>query len=56
MLAISREVLEGLLDIQKISSLNLLKILCTLVASRLREIDDKIIGWFILAGGTNGGV
>ena len=54
-LAISREVLEGLLDIQKISSLNLLRILCNLVASRLREIDDKIIGWFILAGGTNGG-
>lgn len=54
-LAISREVLEGLLDIQKISSLNLLKILCNLVASRLREIDDKIIGWFILAGGSNAG-
>lgn len=54
-LAITREVLEGLLDIQKMSSLNLLKILCNLVASRLREIDDKIIGWFILAGGTNDG-
>lgn len=55
-LAIPREVLEGILDIQKISSLNLLKILCNLVASRLREIDDKIIGWFILAGGSNGGL
>jgi len=28
-----------------------LKILCNLVATRLRELDDKIIGWFILAGG-----
>jgi CRP-like cAMP-binding protein len=50
-LAISREVLAGILDIQRISSIRLLTILCNLVASRLRELDDKIIGWFILAGG-----
>jgi CRP/FNR family transcriptional regulator, cyclic AMP receptor protein len=50
-LAISREVLAGILDIHKISSIRLLTILCNLVASRLRELDDKIIGWFILAGG-----
>ncbi len=55
-LAIPREVLEGILDIQRLSSLNLLKILCNLVASRLREIDDKIIGWFILSGGADGQV
>jgi CRP/FNR family cyclic AMP-dependent transcriptional regulator len=51
-LAISREVLEGILDIHKLSSIRLLTILCNLVASRLRELDDKIIGWFIIAGGT----
>jgi CRP/FNR family transcriptional regulator, cyclic AMP receptor protein len=51
-LVISREVLEGILDIHKISSIRLLTILCNLVASRLRELDDKIIGWFILAGGS----
>lgn len=50
-LTIPREVVEGLLDIHRISSLRLLKILCSLVARRLRELDDKIIGWFILAGG-----
>ncbi len=50
-LAIPREVLHGILDIQKLSSLRLLKILCTLVATRLRELDDKVIGWYILAGG-----
>jgi CRP/FNR family transcriptional regulator, cyclic AMP receptor protein len=50
-LAIPREVLNGILDIHKLSSLRLLKILCNLVATRLRELDDKIIGWFILAGG-----
>jgi CRP-like cAMP-binding protein len=51
-LAISREVLEGILDIHKLSSIRLLTILCNLVASRLRELDDKIIGWFIIAGGS----
>jgi CRP/FNR family transcriptional regulator, cyclic AMP receptor protein len=53
-LAIPREVLNGILDIHKLSSLRLLKILCTLIASRLRELDDKIIGWHILAGGGGG--
>jgi CRP-like cAMP-binding protein len=50
-LTIPREVVEGLLDIHRISSLRLLKVLCTLVARRLRELDAKIVGWFILAGG-----
>jgi len=50
-LAIPRDVVAGLLDIRKVSSLRLLRILCQLVAKRLREIDDKLVGWFILAGG-----
>jgi CRP/FNR family transcriptional regulator, cyclic AMP receptor protein len=53
-LEIPREVLEGILDIRKVSSLRLLTILCALVAKRLREIDDKLVGWFILAGGQGG--
>lgn len=50
-LGIPGDVLEGILDIQKLSSLRLLKVLCSMVAHRLRELDDKIAGWFILAGG-----
>ncbi len=50
-LAIPGEVLSGILDIGKPSSLPLLKLLCSLVAKRLRELDDKLVGWFILAGG-----
>ena len=50
-LALPREVVAGLLDIHKLSSLRLLKILCGLVAKRLREVDDKIVGWHILAAG-----
>lgn len=53
-LAIPKDVLSGILDISKVSSLPLLKILCSLVAKRLRELDDKLIGWFILAGGAAG--
>lgn len=54
-LSIPREVLSGILDIQKLSSLRLLTILCNMVAARLRELDEKIIGWFILAGGLRNG-
>jgi CRP/FNR family transcriptional regulator, cyclic AMP receptor protein len=50
-LAIPRDVLESLLDIHKLSSPRLLKILCGLIAGRLRELDEKIVGWFILSGG-----
>jgi CRP/FNR family cyclic AMP-dependent transcriptional regulator len=50
-LAIPHDVVVGLLDIRKVSSLRLLRILCGLVAKRLREIDDKLVGWFILSGG-----
>ena len=50
-LAIPAEVVAGILDVRKVSSLPLLKILCGLVAKRLREVDDKIVGWYILAGG-----
>lgn len=53
-LAIPREVLKGILDIKKVSSLRLLKVLCSLVAGRLRELDEKIVGWFIISGGEGG--
>ena len=51
-LSISREVLEGILDIQKVSSLRLLRLLSNLIAKRLREIDNKLVGWFIFAAGS----
>ncbi len=53
-LAIPQDVVSGILDIGKVSSLPLLKILCSLVAKRLRELDDKLIGWYILSGGGAG--
>ncbi len=51
-LAIPREVVSGILDINKVSSVRLLKLLCSLVAQRLRESDEKLLGWHLLAGGS----
>lgn len=51
-LAIPRRVLEGVLDARKATSLQLLQILCGLVVKRLRELNDKLVSWFIFAGGS----
>ena len=47
-LSIPQMVVGQLLDRHKLSSVRLLRILCGLVAQRLREIDDKLITWYIL--------
>lgn len=51
LLAIPREVVEGLLDMHRISSHRLLTLLCNLIAKRLRELNEKLVTWFIFAGG-----
>ncbi len=51
LLAIRKEVLSKVLNIEKASSIRLLKNLCRLMASRVRETHEKIIGWYILSGG-----
>jgi CRP/FNR family transcriptional regulator, cyclic AMP receptor protein len=48
-LSIAREVIEGLLNIDSVASTRLLGILCGLGASRLRAIDQKIVGWYVLS-------
>lgn len=50
-LALPRTVVEGLLNIEKVSSVRLLRILTSLAAKRTRAIQDKLVGWFVLAGG-----
>jgi len=54
LLAISRDVLSGVLDIEKVSSLRLLEILCGVMAQRLRDTEDKLMSWFVLSGGELG--
>ena len=51
-LGIPREVLRGLLDINKVSSTRLLRLLCEMLARRLNELDDKLVGWHILSAGS----
>ena len=55
MLTISNDVLSGILNVKKVSSLRLLQNLCTMLAQRLRQADEKLITWFMLAGGQQPG-
>lgn len=50
-LVMPRHVIEGILNIEKVSSIRLLKLLCSMVARRLRESDEKLLSWFILSTG-----
>jgi len=51
-LGIPREVLRGLLDIEKVSSTRLLRLLCEMLARRLQELDEKLVGWHVLSAGS----
>jgi len=51
LLTISDPILGGLLDIEKLSSPTLLKLLCSTVARRLRVLDEKLFGWYMISGG-----
>lgn len=53
-LAIPRAVVSQLLNIQGVSSLRLLRLLCSMVALRLRESNGKLLGWFLLSSGKGG--
>lgn len=50
-LGLAADVVERILDAEKISSVRLLKILCVMAAKRLREINEKLLGWYVLSGG-----
>jgi len=50
-LALPRDVVEGILEIGKVSSIRLLRLLCGLAAKRVHELNEKLVGWFLLAGG-----
>jgi CRP/FNR family cyclic AMP-dependent transcriptional regulator len=53
-LAIARNVAEGILAVQKASSTRLLNLLCNMASRRLLESDDKLVGWFLLSAGHTG--
>jgi CRP-like cAMP-binding protein len=51
-LAIPREVLEDLLGVHEVSTLRLLNLLCSQEARRLRQLNERLVTWFILANGS----
>lgn len=52
-LAIARETVQKVLSLDPQASLAFLRLLCRLLARRLREINQKVITWSILAGQHN---
>jgi CRP/FNR family transcriptional regulator, cyclic AMP receptor protein len=52
-LAIDQGTIQEMLALDPQASLDFLKLLCRLISKRLREIDEKVIGWRILSGERN---
>ena len=52
-LALDQGTIQEMLALDPQASLDFLKLLCRLIAKRLREIDEKVIGWRILSGERN---
>jgi len=49
-LALDQPTVREVLSMDSQASLEFLQLLCRLIAHRLREIDEKVIGWKILSG------
>ncbi|HEX4961439.1 MAG TPA: cyclic nucleotide-binding domain-containing protein [Thermoanaerobaculia bacterium] len=52
-LALDQGTVREILAMDPHAALEFLQLLCRLVASRLREIDEKVIGWRIMSGERN---
>lgn len=50
-LSIDRSVLQEILSMDPAASLQFLNLLCRLISRRLREIDEKLVQWKMMAGG-----
>lgn len=48
--ALHEDTIREILAMDTRASLEFLELLCRLIANRLREIDDKLIGWRIMSG------
>lgn len=52
-LALDQSTVREILAMDPHAALELFQLLCRLVANRLREIDEKVIGWKIMSGERN---
>jgi CRP/FNR family cyclic AMP-dependent transcriptional regulator len=55
-LALDQATVREILAMDPHAALEFMQLLCRLVANRLREIDEKVVGWRILSGERNEGV
>ena len=53
-LALDQPTVHEVLSLDPQAALDFLQLLCRLVAKRLREIDEKVIGWRIMSGERTG--
>lgn len=54
-LALDHGTIQEMLALDPEASLDFLRLLCRLIAKRLREIDEKVVSWRILSGERNDG-
>ncbi|HLX09371.1 MAG TPA: cyclic nucleotide-binding domain-containing protein [Thermoanaerobaculia bacterium] len=54
-LALDQATVREILAMDPDAALEFMQLLCRLVANRLREIDEKVVGWRILSGERNEG-
>jgi CRP/FNR family cyclic AMP-dependent transcriptional regulator len=54
-LALDQATVREILAMDPHAALEFMQLLCRLVANRLREIDEKVVGWKILSGERNEG-
>ncbi|MES1245364.1 MAG: cyclic nucleotide-binding domain-containing protein, partial [Acidobacteriota bacterium] len=52
-LALDQETVREVLAMDPHAALEFMQLLCRLIANRLREIDEKVIGWRIMSGERN---
>jgi CRP-like cAMP-binding protein/thioredoxin-like negative regulator of GroEL len=55
-LALDQATVREILAMDPHAALEFLQLLCRLIANRLREIDEKVVGWRILSGERNEGI
>lgn len=49
-IAFDNETLNEVMTMDPVAALDFMKLLCRLICKRLREIDEKVIGWRIMSG------
>ncbi len=49
-IAFDDDTLQEVMSMDPVAALDFMKLLCRLISKRLREIDEKVIGWRIMSG------